>query len=310
MAKILCVGQMVADILVQNVNNVDFTVDTRRVDRILIKNGGDCLNTAIDLKQLGADVGIVGVLGKDMLGEYLNGIIVAKGIDDSGICFDSVSETSSVVVLINAAGERVFLYYGGSNDVFSFDKIKPDVVQGAKIVHVGGVFMLPKFDGAGAKALFTLAHQHGSLTTMDVTWDASGRWLDIIEPCLPELDLFMPSINEAKEITGLDCPEEISRFLKDKGVKNVIVKLGTQGCYVDAFGKQYYVSAFDVPVVDTTGAGDSFVAGVLYGLAEGWDIEETTRFASAVSAHCIQQLGATAGIPSSETILNFLSQRT
>ena len=63
-------------------------------------------------------------------------------------------------------------------------------------------------------------------------------------------------------------------------------------------------------VVDTTGAGDSFVAGVLYGLAEGWDIEETTRFASAVSAHCIQQLGATAGIPSSETILNFLSQRT
>lgn len=309
MAKILCVGQMVADILVQNVNGVDFAIDTKRVDRILIKNGGDCLNTAIGLKQLGADVGIVGALGKDMLGEYLHGVIAAQGIDDGGIYFDDASETSSVVVLINAAGERTFLYYGGSNDAFSFEGIDPGVVRGAGIVHVGGTFMLPKFDGEGARALFALAHRHGCMTTMDVTWDATGRWLDIIEPCMPELDLFMPSIGEAERITGLDRPEDMARFLKRKGVKNVIIKLGVRGCYVDAYGRQYYAPAFEVPVVDTTGAGDSFVAGVLYGLAEGWGIERTTRFAAAVGAHCIQQLGATAGIPSSETILDFISQR-
>lgn len=141
---------------------------------------------------------------------------------------------------------------------------------------------------------------------MDVTWDTSGRWLETIEPCLPWLDLFMPSINEAKEICGTNDEKEIAKFLKDKGVKNVIVKLGHRGCYVDAFGERYYQSAYQTPVVDTTGAGDSFVAGVLYGLAKEWEIERITRFASAVSAHCIQELGATCGVPSGEKILEFM----
>lgn len=73
---------------------------------------------------------------------------------------------------------------------------------------------------------------------MDVTWDTTGKWLEIIEPYLPELDLFMPSINEAKEICGTHDEREMTAFLKKKGVKNVIIKLGKRGCYVDAFGSQ------------------------------------------------------------------------
>ena len=307
MAEILCVGQMVADILVQNVDEVSFDVDTRRVDQILIKNGGDCLNTAIDLRQLGADVGFIGILGKDPLGNYLHEILVSNGIDDRGIYFDDMIKTSSAVALINKKGERIFLYYGGTNDVLTFDKVDQSMVRNAKIVHVGGTFLLPKFDGNGARDLFKLAHEHESFTTMDVTWDTTGKWLETIEPCLPYLDLFMPSINEAKEICKTTQIEKITEILKSKGVKNIIIKLGKQGCYVDAFGRKYYQNAYNVPVVDTTGAGDSFIAGVLYGLGKGWDIEVITRFASAVSAHCIQELGATNGIPSHEKVLRFMN---
>ena len=241
-----------------------------------------------------------------MLGGFLYETLEKSGIDTSGIYFDEKSRTSSVVALINEKGERIFLYYGGSNDALTIDKVDPQVVRDARIVHVGGTYQLPGFDGKGAGELFALAHRSGGFTSMDVTWDTSGRWLETIEPCLPWLDLFMPSINEAKEICGTNDEKEIAEFLKDKGVKNVIVKLGHRGCYVDAFGEKYYQSAYQAPVVDTTGAGDSFVAGVLYGLAKEWEIKRITRFASAVSAHCIQELGATCGVPSSEKILEFM----
>ena len=165
-------------------------------------------------------------------------------------------------------------------------------------------------DSMTLRELFQLAHEQESLTTMDVTWDTTGKWLETIKPCLPHLDLFMPSINEAREICKTGEVEKIAEILKGEGVKNIIIKLGKQGCYVDAFGKKYYQEAYSVPVVDTTGAGDSFVAGVLFGLNRGWKIETVTRFASVVSAHCIQELGATNGIPSHEEILRFMNTNT
>ena len=310
MAEILCVGQMVADILVQSVESVDFGTDTQRVQQIMINNGGDCLNTAIDLKKLGADVGFCGVLGKDPLGQYLHEVLVENGIDDSAVYYDSESHTSSTVGLINSEGERVFLYYGGTNDILSVDRLDTKLMDGVKIVHVGGTFLLPKMDGEGTRKLFQEAHKKGCFTTMDVTYDTTGRWLDVIEPCLRELDLFIPSINEAKRICGMEKPEEIAAFLKEKGVKNVIIKLGKKGCYVNAFGKEYYQTAFSVPVIDTTGAGDAFVSGVLYGLIKKWEIEKVTRFASAVSAKCIQKLGATVGVVSSEETISFIKNNS
>ena len=109
MSDILCVGQMVVDILVRNVDEVDFRIDTKRVEQIMLRNGGDCLNTAIDLRQLGADVGFSGVLGKDMLGGFLYETLEKSGIDTSGIYFDEKSRTSSVVALINEGGEDILI---------------------------------------------------------------------------------------------------------------------------------------------------------------------------------------------------------
>lgn len=306
---ILCVGQMVADILIQGVDEVDFSIDTKRVKSIVIKNGGDCLNTAIDLRSLGNEVAFAGALGYDAMGDYLSQTLKAYGIDDNGIKYLNNCETSTVVGLINFKGDRVFLYYGGTNDVFCFDHINLDLVKESKIVHVGGTFQLPGFDGVGTAKLFKLAHSYGKFTSMDVTWDTTGKWLETIEPCLMHLDLFMPSINEAKEIAGTNCPEEIADFLKKKGVKNIIIKLGKDGCYVNAFGEEFYQPSFDVEVVDTTGAGDSFVAGVLTGLNKGWDIRRSVVFASAVSAKCIQKLGATTGVPSFGEVMAFIEEQ-
>ena len=303
---ILCVGQLVADILAKPVNEVDFNVDTKRVEHISIKNGGDCLNTAIDLKILGNSVGFAGLVGEDGFGEFLMKTIRNYGIDVRGLRVVPGTSTAAVIVLINGHGDRTFLYYGGTNDLFSFEHVDTAMVDECKIVHVGGTYLLPCFDGQGAGRLFHLARLKNKVTSMDVTWDTTGRWLEIIRPCLKHLDFFMPSYNEAKEITKRNSPEDMAGFLLEEGVGTVVIKLGKEGCYIKGKGESFYQKAYDVEAVDTTGAGDAFVAGFLTGIARGWDLRACGRFASAVSAHCIGQLGATSGIPDFESVMKFI----
>lgn len=305
---VLCVGQMVTDILVKPVDQVNFDVDTKRVGQISMKNGGDCLNTAIDLAALGNSVGFAGLVGEDNFGEFLVKTIKNYGIDTRGLKILPEISTSAVIVLINDKGERTFLYYGGSNDLFSFEHVDTSLIDDYKIVSVGGTYLMPNFDGVGAAKVFQLAHSKNKLTSMDVTWDTTGRWMDVIRPCLKHLDFFMPSYNEAKEITNEKSPENIAGFLMNEGVKSVIIKLGKDGCYVKGPEGGFYHKAYDVDVVDTTGAGDSFVAGFLTGVVKNWDLRKCAQFASAVSAHCIQHLGATTGIPGFNDVMEFIKK--
>lgn len=303
---ILCVGQLVTDILVKPVDSVDFGVDTKRVEHISVKNGGDCMNTAIDLAKLGNSVSFAGKVGNDGSGDFLAKTLKEYGVDTKGLKVSSDAATSSVIVLINGKGERVFLYHGGTNDTFKYEDIDLSLIDECKVVHVGGTYLLPLFDGEGAAKLFRLAQSKKRLTSMDVTWDTTGRWLEIIRPCLKYLNFFMPSYKEASLITGRNSPEEIAEVLQSEGVGVVVVKLGKDGCYVKGDDKGFYYPAYDVKVVDTTGAGDSFVAGFLTGVVRNWSLEKCTQFASAVSAHCIQEVGATTGVPGFEDVVSFI----
>ena len=307
---VLCVGQLAADILVRPVDRVDFGVDTRRVEGIDIKNGGDCLNVALGLRKLGSSVGFSGLVGDDQLGQYLRGVVTAAGIDARGLRVTQQARTCSCLVLINGSGERTFFYYGGANDLFSLADVDRGMVTEASIVHIGGTYLLPKFDGEGAARLLAGARAQGKLTCMDVTWDTTGRWLSVIEPCLPHLSYFMPSIREAQEIAGTSDPARIALRLQDKGVETVVIKLGEKGCYVKP-GRDagFLCGAFPTEAVDTTGAGDSFVAGFLTGVRKGWDVKSCAELACAVAAMNIRTVGATAGIPTLDEARRFMQAR-
>lgn len=307
---VLCVGQITVDILVNPVNRVDFGLDTQRVELIETRNGGDCLNVAVSLSRLGNQVGFVGKIGEDPFGDFLLDVIDQAGIDRAGLRRTREAPTCSVLVLINSAGDRTFFYHGGANDLFCIEDVDSSFVERTKIVHVGGTYLLPMFDGGGAAHLLAAARSKGKLTSMDVTWDVSGRWLETIEPCLAHLDFFMPSSKEAERITGKNSPPEMAGFFQDLGVKNVVIKLGKAGCYVKAWGEAgFLVDAFKTRVVDTTGAGDSFVAGFLTGVLRKWDFHACARFACAVAALNIQHVGATAGVPTFEHAFRFAHTR-
>jgi len=311
MIEILCVGQLAADILVRPIDQVVLSGDTQLVEQIELKNGGDSMNVAVGLARLGCQVGIVGRVGDDSWGDYLASVLNREGIEARGLKRTPECGTCVVIVLISGAGERVFFYKGGANDLFSAEDVDYRLVEEASVVHVGGTYLLPRFDGKGAAELFASARSQGKLTSMDVTWDTQGRWLRTIEPCLRHLSYFLPSIREAREITGKSRPEEMAAFLQDRGVENVVIKMGSEGCYVKPFGGSgFFTPAFATQVVDTTGAGDAFVSGFLTGVLRGWDLSACARLACAVAALNIRSVGATEGMPAFQEARKFMEKET
>ena len=192
MSKVLCAGQLAADILVRPVDRLDFASDTRRVEPIRLANGGDCLNAAIGLRRLGLAVSFAGLVGRDQWGDFLASVIEREGIDGRGLKRAPEAGTCTVLVAINSQGERTFFYHGGANDLFSLRDVDPALAAEADAVHVGGTYLLPRFDGEGAAELFREARARGKLTSMDVTWDVAGP-LAVRHRPLPAAPVLVPA---------------------------------------------------------------------------------------------------------------------
>jgi len=304
--KILCAGMMSTDIIAAPVDYANLSEDTVRVERIEVRSGGDCMNVAVGLARLGADVSFCGKVGSDLFGSFLRDRLIESGVDISGLVTDETAPTAACITLINDQAQRMFLYCGGTNKTFAHTDVSPALLSSCDHLHISGVMQLPGLDGSGCANLLRRAKEAGKTTSLDVTWDSTGRWLELMEESLPYLDFFLPSELEARHITSKSDPREMAAFLREKGVGAVVIKLGEKGSYVSWQAGECFQKAFKVPVLDTTGAGDAFVAGFLYGYAAGKPLPECLEIAAAVGAHCVMAYGATTGVPDAKTLTQFL----
>jgi sugar/nucleoside kinase (ribokinase family) len=140
------------------------------------------------------------------------------------------------------------------------------------------------------------------VTSLDTVWDATGRWERVL-PALPHVDLFAPSLPEGRAISGEEEPAAVASWLRERGVGAVVLKCGASGCYASGDGFEEALEAFPVAAVDGTGAGDAFVAGLLYGHLAGWPLERSARFANAVGALATTAVGAVEGVRGLEETL-------
>lgn len=304
--KILCVGELTADILVKPVDGLKEHADSLCVDEIALKSGGDAFNCAVNLARLGVPVGFSGIVGVDLFGSFMRSTAGENGIDLRGIKISKRFGTCKSIVLISKDGQRTFLQFRGANDHFSSGDIDPALVDECEFLHVGGAFHLASFDGADCASLLSAAKAKGKTTSMDIAWDHSGRWLELIRGDLPYLDYFLPSIGEAQKISGKEDVAEMAEFFLAKGVKNILIKLGGDGAYFKNARTCLRCGTYDVPAVDTTGAGDAFVAGFLTGLSLKFSTEKCLEFATAAANINITQLGATGAITSFQQVQDFI----
>jgi sugar/nucleoside kinase (ribokinase family) len=302
MAQVTCLGILVADVVGKPIDQIPERGRLKVVDRIELHSGGCAANTGAALAKLGVATNIIGKVGRDGLGDYLLKTLAASGADVRGIVRDNDGNpTSATMVLVDSAGERSFLTSPGANAAFSIEDIDWEVALSAPILHIAGPFLMNRYMGDENAQVLARAKTEGLTTTLDTVWDPTDRWMEVLARCLPYLDYALPSLEEARKLTGREKPREIAQVFIDAGVSVVGVKLGEQGAYVRTrAGDELTVPAFEVPILDALGAGDSWAAGFLCGVVHGWDLEKTTRFANAAGACCVQALGSTTGIRSFE----------
>jgi sugar/nucleoside kinase (ribokinase family) len=292
---VVCLGILVADAIARPVGELPERGSLALVDEISLHGGGCAVNTASALVRLGLTAGVAGKVGDDALGRYLLGLLDERGVDRRGVLSDPAVATSATVVLVEAAGERTFLHLPGANAALLAEELDHSYLFSGRGLHLAGALVMEALDGEPAARLLAEARSRGLMTSLDTVWDATGRWERVL-PSLPHLDLFAPSLPEGRAVTRKEEPAEVASWLRERGVGAVVLKLGPRGCYVSGDGFEGAIEAHAVEAVDGTGAGDAFVAGLLYGVLADWPIERSARLANAVGALATTAVGAVEGV--------------
>jgi len=310
--RILCAGSVTADVIVTPADSIPTPGTLRAVEGVSTHVGGCAANAAIDLAKLGVPVTLSCKVGRDSFGRFVRETAAAAGVDVKGVVEDAGVETTVSIVCVNSSGERSFLYNPGSAAAYTAGDIDPRLVEESDMVFVAGGMLPSPLDGGPRAPFLENARAQGKFTAMDTAWDFDDVWLPKVAAALPHLDLFMPSLEEAQKLTGETEPDRIADRFFERGVANVIIKLGKEGALFCPAGQERFRLATyrSVQPVDTTGAGDSFCAGFLAGLAQGWDFRSSGAFANAVGTHCIMAVGASTGIRSIPEIREFMAHNT
>jgi len=311
MKKVYCVGLLVCDVPLRPVPSGVFSMDRCFIDIPVWCVGGDAANVAIALSRLGADTVFSGLRGKDLYGEFLAGSLKEAGVDIRGLREHPVMGTGVTHILIEPGGERHFVVYKEKiNDALDYSFLSEDLIAESDIVYLGSCMSLKAMDNGGTAELFKKAKSLGKITITDFGANVEMRgdyWLKQFDPVLRNCDILMPSLGEARALTGKQELPEIRETLSVYGIKTLVVKMGEQGCYLTDFKDEWNIPTFgEFKPVDTTGAGDCFVAGFIRGIIEGWTSQAAAVFASCVASHNITRVGATAGVPDFDTALQYI----
>ena len=303
---VVCLGILVVDVLAKPVRRIPDWRQLELVDQIEQQVGGCANNTGIGLARLGLTVGAIGKIGTDSFGDFVLKNLTEEGIDTRGVRRDDKVNTSFTFVMISPEGERAFFHYVGANGALTYEDVDFSFVGESRMLHVAGSFVMPGIDGEPTARLLKRAREMGVITCLDTVWNGSINALETLKPSLPHLDYFLPSIDEARLMTMHESPRDVAGFLLDHGVGTVGLKMGAEGSYLRNKDIELRIPAFKIDVVDTTGAGDAWIAGFLAGLTKGWDLEKAAILGSATGAICTSAVGTTAGLKGMEETVAFM----
>jgi len=309
---------------------VDFVADVSGVSLIECPGfrkapGGAPANVAVGLARLGVPSAFLGKVGEDPFGHFLEQTFAAAGVDTHWMRFDIAARTGLAFVSLQSNGERDFVFYRNpsADMLYRPDEIPDDALAGCRVFHFGSITLIQDPSRAATLETAARAREEGAL----ISYDPNLRgplWPDLdtarreILGALPIADLVKVSEEEAEFLYGPGTPAEHAARLMDAGPRLVALTRGAAGCYLVTPQFAVDLPGFRVEVVDTTGAGDGFVAGLLTGLLEigGLDavspisLTEIGRFANAVGALACRQKGAIPALPDGPTVRAFLRQQS
>ncbi len=272
----------------------------RLVDDARLTIGGSGAIAACGAARLGLRVAFVGVVGDDLFGRFMRDELAAREVNVRGMAVDEERPTG-VTVVLSTRDDRAMLTALGTIGGLRASLVDPDLLRACRHVHVSSFFLQSEL-AEELPALFAEAQGRGVSTSIDPNWDPSGAWDGGLMQILSKTDVFLPNAMEAMRLTRISELEEAISRLRAQGPL-VVVKDGAQGAVAARLGETVALPAFPGPVVDTTGAGDSFDAGFLAAWLEDEPLERCVAIANACGALSTRVQGGTDGQPTMEEAL-------
>ncbi len=293
----LVCGNVTLDVLCYPVEDVP-RHDSIIFEQADIAPGGCGSNTAIGLTALGIPTGLLAFTGGDDSAEMLFRTWKRLGVDTRFAARLPGEKTALSVVLVDREMQPRFIHTPGANAQLNATAIDPALIlaSGARYFHIGGFFVLTGLNRGLHKRLEAL-RQEGVTTSLDVVFGQHMRDPELqaaFWETLPTVDILLCNQEEAFRLTGESQPQTAGRAFRARGANTVIIKLGERGCYLKNANHAEEFPAPAVDVVDTTGAGDAFAAGLLAALANGATLPEACRAGNRAGAHVCTRLGAIA----------------
>lgn len=307
MQKVLGLGNALVDILIRLENDklleeFDFPkgsmqlIDREKAEEIYIRtehlnrsmnSGGSAANTIHGLAALGIQTGYIGAIGKDDFGDFFRTDMEKKNI----IPYLNLRETETgrASTLISTDSERTFGTYLGAALEISAEMLKPEYFKDYSYLHFEG-YLVPNHELV-AKAL-KLAYQFGLKVSIDMaSYNIVEENRDFLKKIIKEhVDIVFANEEEAKAITGKNPEEALDELAKICDI--AVVKIGKFGSLIKRGPKKYRIGIIDVNSVDTTGAGDLYASGFLYGLIKNHPLDTCGQIGSILSGKVIEVIGA------------------
>ena len=253
--------------------------------------GGGAAITACGLGLLGRKTAVFGVIG-EVEGEWIKHRLNEFSVETGNL--RQIPGSSGVTVSVSVMNERSFYSYAGSNEALDDYLSSTDVVtQLRQAAHVH--FAVP-LQRQQAQLVIPALKDAGCILSLDVGWQP--EWYlkpENLQTCR-EIDYFLPNRKEAEYLTGKRLPEEVLLGLEELGFTHVVVKMGPEGAAIHTDGTMLRVASPQISVVDTTGAGDAFDAGLIDAVLDGADASQILRRAAACGALSTRMPGALRGL--------------
>lgn len=263
--------------------------------------GGSAANTIIGMARLGLATGFLGKLAGDREGDLLLENLKKEGVDSEGVIKCQHGRSGTVQGFVDTKGERALYVDPGVNDEITSDEISLEYISNTRLIH------LTSFVGKSIQVQKELLELISSKVTvsMDPGMIYAVKGIKTINELLNRTDILLLNQKELEIMTPhINQEQEKIQSLLDFGIKIIVVKQGELGCMVTDGDESHFLEALNVECQDTTGAGDAFNSGFLYGYLRGKSIERSAIIGNFVASCCVRESGATNGLPSLSEIIS------
>jgi sugar/nucleoside kinase (ribokinase family) len=301
------VGVTILDIVGYPITAIPEGESTEVIQSIHLCAAGTAAAPSVIASRMGLDSTLIGAIADDDVGFLVRHKLEKNGVDASLLELRADLPTAATMLPINPNGARPNWHMPGAFLLMEIGEQARQRIVNADHLHWGGIGLLFNYDGPAGADILAEARANGALTSGDLI-SPGPQTPDAVKALVPHLDYFMPSIDEALEISGQHSVEAAANFFMEQGAGGCLIKCGARGAYLaNREGLSTRIPAIrDVDVVDTSGCGDSFCAGFQVGLANDMDPEQAAHFASATAAQVASAVGSDGGVVDFATTLKIM----